>query len=193
MTINICRTKECRTKRNDVRNFCKRVNLRVLHKVINPAREDQQIEQEQRLKMKGYAIHDCTVLFELYFHMYPAKGSIYQEISTTSIASTTFKITTMSISWSRIFYINNNDELSDISEDESIEILKPKLDQQPAEPTMTAETTTVTTSSEQKKKERQRRKMKNSSWRKNTIQDSKIKFFDQYIINMIIVKFVHNY
>jgi hypothetical protein len=137
-------------------------------KLFSKKQYDQQIEQEQRLKMKEYAIHDCTALSELYFHMYPAKLSIYQEItttttttSTTSTASTTFKITTMSTSPSRIFYMNNNDELSDISEDELIEILKPKFDQRPSEPTVTAETTTtttVTTSSEEKKQEQQRRR-----------------------------------
>jgi hypothetical protein len=76
---------------------------------------NKQIEQEQRRKMQQYAIDDCTSVAELYFYINPTATNNNQtpELSTTT---------------SRIFYINNNDELSDISEDELIEILKPKFD-----------------------------------------------------------------
>ncbi|CAF2523456.1 unnamed protein product [Rotaria sp. Silwood2] len=70
-------------------------------------------EQEHRFKMTKYAVTDCTAVTDLYFHMYP--DQIINEISdmTPIIRSTTD------------VKIKLEDELSDISEDELIQILKP--------------------------------------------------------------------
>ena len=82
-------------------------------KLFSHEQYDEQIEQETRLKMKQYAIADCTAVTELFFHISSSKFTHRTTEPETS---------------SRIKYINNNDELSEISENELIEILRPKFD-----------------------------------------------------------------
>ena len=124
-------------------------------KLFSKKQYDKELEQDQRLKMTKYAVHDCTVLPELYFHIYPEKASIYQEATTASSTTrTSTSMPTLTTTAASIEITNGYvNQLPDI-EHELIEALKPKFNQPAAQPI----TTTTTTSCEQKKKERQRRK-----------------------------------
>lgn len=76
---------------------------------------DQHIEQQQRNKMLRYAIDDCTSVAELFFHLYPENINDYQTPPETPKTTPLNRTLTYDM------------ELSDISEDELIEFLKPKL------------------------------------------------------------------
>jgi hypothetical protein len=92
---------------------------------------DMQVEKQQRIKMIDYAVHDCTSVTELYFTMYPelANRNIINENTTTTLTTVIETPTTTSMT------INDYlDNLSDISEDELIEFLKPKFNKR--EPTL---------------------------------------------------------
>ncbi|CAF4185145.1 unnamed protein product, partial [Rotaria sordida] len=99
------------------------------NKLFSRREYNQQIEQQQRTAMKQYAINDCTAVAELFFYMYPSKANDYQTQETppspppppTTTNTTTTTITTTNI------ITNYENELSDISEDELIEMLKPKF------------------------------------------------------------------
>ncbi|CAF1484241.1 unnamed protein product [Adineta steineri] len=68
-------------------------------------RYDEHIEKEERNEMAKYAINDCTSVAELFIHMYPEKFNNYSIPPAKN-------------------YIN---DLSDISDDEPIEMLRPKF------------------------------------------------------------------
>ena len=84
-------------------------------------------EQQQRLRMKQYAADDCAVVAELYFLMYPSDKIEKRRPSTTTSTRTIMDV---------------QDELSEISEDELIEILKPKFNQ--PKPSMGTSTRIIT-------------------------------------------------
>jgi hypothetical protein len=77
-------------------------------------RYDEQTEKQQRLKMKQYAINDCTAVAELFFYMYPDKMNDYREPDPPTTTST-------------ITMINPQNELSDISDDELPETFFPRF------------------------------------------------------------------
>ncbi|CAF1454627.1 unnamed protein product [Adineta steineri] len=94
-------------------------------KLFSHGSYDRQIEEEARLKLKQYAIYDCTTLAELYYHINPVKTNIYQEPTPISISTS---ISTPTATTTSIKSINDlTGELSDISEDDLMEILKPKF------------------------------------------------------------------
>jgi hypothetical protein len=150
---------------------------------FNQKQYDQQKEQQRRLKMQQYAIHDCTALPELYFHMYPNKLNIYQEPRTASTSTPTLTTVTP------IKIINNYiDQLSDVSEDDLAGTLVPKFNQKPPQGTTTKtspkQKTTTTTSPEQRtttttavlsKQERQRRKNDKLKWKQRNRPDYQLK------------------
>ncbi len=76
---------------------------------------DQQIEQQQRNKMLQYAIDDCTSVAELFFYLYPGKINDYQTPPDTPKTTPSNRTLTYDAA------------LSEISGDELIEFLKPKL------------------------------------------------------------------
>ncbi len=76
--------------------------------------------------MKQYAINDYAVVAELYFHMYPSKADNYR----TPKLPTTI---------TRRIITDVQEELSNISEDELIKMLKPEFNKQ---------TTTTTTNND---------------------------------------------
>jgi hypothetical protein len=124
---------------------------------------DEQQEKEQREKMKQYAINDCLALADLFFHMYPEKTNDHQTPPETPKTTTTIKIT---------------NDLSDISEDELIEILRPKFypkptssnqsnssdEQQPTQEHVQQPTTLS-------KAEKQRKKNEKYKWKKQNRPD----------------------
>ncbi|CAF1006356.1 unnamed protein product [Rotaria sp. Silwood1] len=75
---------------------------------------DKNTEQQQRLKMKQYAINDRAAIADLFFHMCPEKADNHQVLETPTTTSTNI-------------IINFENELSDFSEDELIQILMPKF------------------------------------------------------------------
>jgi hypothetical protein len=91
-------------------------------------RYDSEEEQKQRLIMINYAKNDCLAVSKLYFHMYP-NGKNNKNINTYETPTTSINMET-NYHNNRIVYINNDDEYSEISEDELIEILKPKFNKQ---------------------------------------------------------------
>ncbi|CAF4170871.1 unnamed protein product [Rotaria sordida] len=100
------------------------------NKLFSRYEYNQQIEQQQRTAMKQYAINDCTAVAELFFHMYPLKANDFQIQSTPSLASTqTTTILTPPATTSTNISFNLDDDLSNISEDDLIELLKPKFNQ----------------------------------------------------------------
>ena len=128
-------------------------------KLFSKDQYNQQTEQQQRLNMLEYAVHDCTALPELYFHMYPGKINYYQGTTTTAAVTTGISISTPALTTTaQSMEIINNCviRLAD-AERELIEALKPEFNQPPPESTTTTTTTTTSEKSvEQKKKERQR-------------------------------------
>ncbi|CAF2140332.1 unnamed protein product [Rotaria magnacalcarata] len=92
------------------------------NKLFSHNRYDKQIEQTKRLKMKQYAIDDCTSVTEIFFTMYPSKINHNNEVKNEIPPATTATTTT------RRTILDLRDDLSDISEDELIEILKQKFD-----------------------------------------------------------------
>ena len=78
--------------------------------LFNKKYYDERLEKRQRQLMIQYAVHDCTSVAELFFHMYPEKTNDYQTPPETPRTTTTIKF---------------NNDLSDISEDELIEIINP--------------------------------------------------------------------
>ncbi|CAF1033099.1 unnamed protein product [Rotaria sordida] len=64
--------------------------------------------------MKQYVINDCAAVAESFFHMYPEKTDNHQIPQTSPTTSTNIGM-------------NLDDDLSNISEDELIEILRPKF------------------------------------------------------------------
>ncbi|CAF4484502.1 unnamed protein product [Rotaria sp. Silwood2] len=136
--------------------------------------------------MKQYAVDDCLAVAELYFHMHPETINNDQQLhevpqTTTTIHTTTAETTTIPIDF--------EDELSIISEDELLELIRPKFNkkqeivhhtyhqdnkltapmeheineliqnQQPPLNTLTTSTSTLT------KTERQRRKNQKLKWK----------------------------
>ncbi|CAF2987076.1 unnamed protein product, partial [Rotaria sp. Silwood2] len=85
---------------------------------------NKHIEQQQRLKMKQYATDDCIAVAELFLHMYPGTTNHHQlhEVpqQTTTTASTNI-------------LIDFEDDLSNISENELIELIKQKFDKKKEE------------------------------------------------------------
>jgi hypothetical protein len=146
------------------------------NKLFSRPKYDRQTEQQQREAMKQYAINDCTSVAELYFHMYPSKANDHKKPETSTTASTNILInlandhykpetptpTPTTASTNKL--INLANDLSDISEDELIEILKPKFnkkqktielkppDQQPLEQPQELPTQQRTKSEKQKRK-----------------------------------------
>ncbi|CAF5211058.1 unnamed protein product, partial [Rotaria magnacalcarata] len=92
------------------------------NKLFSRNRYDKQIEQTKRLKMKQYAIDDCTSVTEIFFIMYPSKINHNNEVKNEIPPATTATTAT------RRTILDLRDDLSDISEDKLIEILKPKFD-----------------------------------------------------------------
>ena len=114
-------------------------------KLFSCGQYNKPIEQEQRQKMKQYAIDDCLAVAALYFYMYPEERNDKQvnETPQNTTAQTILEMTptqtvpqlnitsTTPAAKSTDALINIEDELSDISEDELIELLKPKLNKKP--------------------------------------------------------------
>ena len=96
-------------------------------KLFSRQHYDKQIEQEKRIRMRQYAINDCTAL---YFYVYPSKA-VNQQTNETTPTPTTNTI------------LNYVDELSDISDDELIELLRPKFDRHTPETTPSLIVTTT--------------------------------------------------
>ncbi|CAF4654919.1 unnamed protein product, partial [Rotaria sp. Silwood2] len=87
---------------------------------------DERKEKQERFKMVQYAINDCTSVAELYFHMYPGKSDDQQTPQVRPATTRTITLKTPAITSTNITNILE-DKLSDISEDEVIELLKPKF------------------------------------------------------------------
>jgi len=163
-------------------------------KLFNKKFHDEQLEKSQRQLMIQYAIHDCTAVTELFFHMYPEKINDHQTPPETPRTTT----------------IEFNNDLSDISEDELIEMLKPKLnsktsssdklnnqqqqsveqtdpihEQQPQE--QVQQTTRLS------KAEKQRKKNEKYKWKKRNRPTSSTDLDDRYTASTIIEKLELNY
>jgi hypothetical protein len=131
--------------------------------------------------MIQYAVDDCTSVVELFFHIYPEEAEEQQVLKTPT---TTTKSTNM--------ILDLENDLSDISEDELIQLLKPKFDKkqttsrqvydQPSELMITTTQQEINelnppeqepiapepqpSTSKQTKKERQRRKNEKLKWKR---------------------------
>ncbi|CAF4734223.1 unnamed protein product, partial [Rotaria sp. Silwood2] len=94
---------------------------------------NEQKEKQERLKMVQYAINDCTSVAELYFHMYPGKSDDQQTPQVLPATARTITLTTPTIIQTTPAITSTNftnileDELSDIIEDELIELSRPKF------------------------------------------------------------------
>jgi hypothetical protein len=89
-------------------------------KILSRRGYNKQEEQQQRLQMIQYAVDDCTSVVELFFHIYPEEAEEQQVLE----IPTTTKSTNM--------ILDLENDLSDISEDELIQLLKPKFDKKQA-------------------------------------------------------------
>ncbi|CAF4940474.1 unnamed protein product, partial [Rotaria socialis] len=83
---------------------------------------DKTTEQRRRLSMIQYATHDCAAVAELYFHKYPEKVNEHHTPKQTTTSTNIIK--------------HLDDDLSEVSDDEIIQILIPRFD----EPRPTPET-----------------------------------------------------
>ncbi|CAF2052850.1 unnamed protein product [Rotaria magnacalcarata] len=86
--------------------------------------------------MKQYAIDDCIAVVELFLYMCPATTNHHQLYDVSQHASTktiTLTTTTTTTKRTRRTILDICDDLSEISEDELIQILKPKFDKKKEE------------------------------------------------------------
>ncbi|CAF4613780.1 unnamed protein product [Rotaria magnacalcarata] len=91
-------------------------------KLFSKHHYDKTTEQQRRLSMIQYAAHDCAAVAELYFHKYPEKVNEHHIPKQTTTSTNIIK--------------HLDDELSEVSDDEIIQILIPRFD----EPRPTPET-----------------------------------------------------
>ncbi|CAM4981339.1 unnamed protein product [Rotaria socialis] len=106
------------------------------NKLFSRPQYNKHIEQQQRIKMKQYAIDDCIAVAELFLYMCPATTNHHQLHDVSQHASTktiTLTTTTTTTKTTRRTILDLCDDLSDISEDELIQILKPKFDKKKEE------------------------------------------------------------
>jgi hypothetical protein len=99
------------------------------NKLFNRYHYDRQREQNQRLKMIEYAKNDCISVTSIYFHMYPHGKNINNiHIHETPIIRTIINdhYETPETT-SRKTIMDWENELSDVSEDDLIQILMPKF------------------------------------------------------------------
>ncbi|CAF5194499.1 unnamed protein product, partial [Rotaria magnacalcarata] len=105
------------------------------NKFFSRPQYNKHIEQQQRIKMKQYATDDCIAVAELFLWMCPETTNhhqlhdVSQHASTQTITLTTTTTTTTTTTKTiRRIILDLCDDLSDISEDKLIQILKPKFD-----------------------------------------------------------------
>ncbi|CAF1638532.1 unnamed protein product [Adineta ricciae] len=81
---------------------------------------DRQVEQQTRIDMTNYAVHDCTAVTEIYFHMYPERT---RENPTTTITTTAMSTTNETPFTPTAAKTNNADMYIDISsEDDEVDL-----------------------------------------------------------------------
>ncbi|CAF3287426.1 unnamed protein product [Rotaria sp. Silwood2] len=95
------------------------------NKLFSRPQYNKHIEQQQRLKMKQYATDDCIAVAELFLHMYPETTNHHQLHEVPQQTTTTTTSTNILIDF--------EDDLSNISEDELIELIKPKFNKKKEE------------------------------------------------------------
>lgn len=86
---------------------------------------DEEQEKQQRLAMIEYATNDCTSVAELFYHMYLTEDNDQQPPQTP--ITTRKIIITSPEPQSRININDLQDDLSEISDDDLIELLKPRF------------------------------------------------------------------
>ncbi|CAF4178087.1 unnamed protein product, partial [Rotaria magnacalcarata] len=91
-------------------------------KLFSKHHYDKTTEQQRRLSMIQYAVHDCAAVAELYFHRYPEKVNDHHIPKQTTTSTNIIK--------------HLDDDLLEVSDDEIIQILMPRFD----EPRPTPET-----------------------------------------------------
>ncbi|CAF4387345.1 unnamed protein product [Rotaria socialis] len=84
-------------------------------KLFSKHHYDKTTEQQRRLSMIQYVAHDCLAVADLYFHKYPEKINDHHIPEQTTTSTNIIK--------------NLKDDLSEVSDDEIIQILKPRFDQ----------------------------------------------------------------